>query len=205
MKQSPRVLGRPRHDENAKPTKDLVLDTATKLFIKEGYKNISMDDVAKACNVTKATVYYYYPTKGDLYTSALIAMMDRIKLSILQILEQPKPFKERLEQLVEVHLSATIDIDMKNFMKDAKLSLSEEQLKELKKAEDSMYEVLEKALDKAMQLGEIQKGNPKFAAHAFVSLLSIGNFKDENDNPILTNIDELAQEIVSFYWNGLGR
>ena len=56
-----------------------------------------------------------------------------------------------------------------------------------------------------MQFGEIQKGNPKFAAHAFVSLLSIGNFKDENDNPILTNIDELAQEIVSFYWNGLGR
>ena len=42
-------------------------------------------------------------------------MMDRIKLSILQILERPKPFKERLEQLVEVHLSATIDIDMKNF------------------------------------------------------------------------------------------
>ena len=67
-----------------------------------------------------------------------------------------------------------------------------------------MYEVLEKALAKAMQFGEIKK-NPKFAAHAFVSLLSIGNFKDENDNPILTNIDELAQEIVSFYWNGLGR
>lgn len=33
----------------------------------------------------------------------------------------------------------------------------------------------------------------------------LGNLKDENDNPILTNIDELAQEIVSFYWNGLGR
>jgi len=78
LKQIPRVLGRPRHDENAKPTKDLVLETATKLFIKEGYKNISMDDVAKACNVTKATIYYYYPTKGELYTSALIAMMDRI-------------------------------------------------------------------------------------------------------------------------------
>ncbi len=45
-------------------------------------------------------------------------------------------------------------------MKDAKLSLSEEQLKELKKAEDSMYEVLEKALAKAMQFGEIQKRKP---------------------------------------------
>ena len=48
-----------------------------------------------------------------------------------------------------------------------------------------------------MHIGEIPKGNAKFRAHA-VSLLSIGNFKDENHNPILANIDELAQEIVSF-------
>ena len=34
-----------------------------------------------------------------------------------------------------------------------------------------MYEVLEKALDNAMHIGEIPKGNAKFAAHAFVSLL----------------------------------
>ena len=88
-------------------------------------------------------------------------------------------------------------------MKDAKLSLSEEQLKELKEAEDSMYEVLEKVIENVMQIGEIPKRNAEFAAHAFVSLLSIGNFKDENHNPILPNIDELAQEIVSFYWNGL--
>ena len=46
---------------------------------------------------------------------------------------------------------------MKNFMKDAKLSLSEEQLKQLKHAEDNMYEVLEKALDNAMQLEKYRK------------------------------------------------
>ena len=45
---------------------------------------------------------------------------------------------------------------------------------------------------------KFRKETLNFAAHAFVSLLSIGNFKDENHNPILANIDELAQEIVSF-------
>ncbi|UZM99800.1 TetR/AcrR family transcriptional regulator [Lysinibacillus sp. MHQ-1] len=162
MKQSPRMLGRPRHDENAKPTKDLVLETATKLFIKEGYKNISMDDVAKACNVTKATIYYYYPTKGELYTSALIAMMDRIKLSILQILEQQKPFKERLEQLVKVHLSATIDIDMNNFMREASINLSESQLRQVQASENEMYHTIERAIQIEMDKGTIRKGNAKF-------------------------------------------
>ncbi len=62
--------------------------------------------------------------------------------------------EERLLNFATVYLHATMDIDMNNFMKDAKLSLSEEQLKELKNAEDNMYEVLEKALDNAILLGE---------------------------------------------------
>ncbi|MDC6269907.1 MULTISPECIES: TetR/AcrR family transcriptional regulator [Lysinibacillus] len=200
LKQSPRVLGRPRHDENAKPTKDLVLDTATKLFIKEGYKNISMDDVAKACNITKATIYYYYPTKGELYTSALIAMMDRIRLSILQILEQQKPFKERLEQLVEVHLSATIDIDMNNFMREASINLSESQLRQVQASENEMYQTIERAMQKEMEKGTIRKGNAKFFAHSFMALMTVGYFKDGDGKTLLGSVDVTAKEVTNFFW-----
>ncbi|MEA0556342.1 TetR/AcrR family transcriptional regulator [Lysinibacillus irui] len=200
MKQSPRVLGRPRHDENAKPTKDIVLETATRLFIKEGYKNVSMDDVAKACNVTKATIYYYYPTKGELYTSALIAMMDRIKLSILQILEQSKPFKERLEQLVEIHLSATIDIDMKNFMKEAAINLSEDQLSQVHASENRMYQTIERAMEMEMDKGTIRKGNSTFFAHTFMALMSVGYFKDGDGNRLFQTEAIAAKEIVEFFW-----
>lgn len=200
MKQSPRVLGRPRHDENAKPTKDIVLETATRLFIKEGYKNVSMDDVAKACNVTKATIYYYYPTKGELYTSALIAMMDRIKLSILQILEQPKPFKERLEQLVEIHLSATIDIDMKNFMKEAAINLSEEQLSQVHASENRMYQTIERAMEMEMDKGTMRKGNSTFFAHTFMAMMSVGYFKDGEGNRLFQTEAIAAKEIVEFFW-----
>ncbi|ACA38387.1 TetR/AcrR family transcriptional regulator [Lysinibacillus sphaericus] len=194
------MLGRPRHDENAKPTKDLVLETATKLFIKEGYKNISMDDVAKACNVTKATIYYYYPTKGELYTSALIAMMDRIKLSILQILEQQKPFKERLEQLVKVHLSATIDIDMNNFMWEASINLSESQLRQVQASENEMYHTIERAIQIEMDKGTIRKGNAKFFAHNFMALMTVGYFKDGDGKTLLGSIDVTAKEVTNFFW-----
>ncbi|KAA0760308.1 TetR/AcrR family transcriptional regulator [Bacillus sp. SH5-2] len=203
MEQKQRPLGRPRQNKNTKSTKELILEVATRLFLTQNFQVVSMDEVAKECGVTKATVYYYYSTKADLFTATMIEMMVRIRENMSQILSTNKTLEERLLDFAKVYLHATMDIDMKNFMKDAKLSLSEEQLKELKEAEDSMYEVLEKAIENAMQIGEIPKRNAEFAAHAFVSLLSIGNFKDENHNPILPNIDELAQEIVSFYWNGL--
>jgi len=203
LKQSPRVLGRPRHDENAKPKKDIVLETATRLFIKEGYKNISMDDVAKACNVTKATIYYYYPTKGDLYTSALLAMMDRIRLSILQILEQPIAFKERLEQLIDIHLSATVDIDMKNFMREATINLSTSQLKEVQAAENNMYKTIEQAMQREMEQGTIRKGNATFFAHAFMALMSVGYFKDGEGERLFQTEAMAAKEIVDFFWQSV--
>lgn len=203
MKQSPRALGRPRHDENAKPKKDIVLETATKLFIKEGYKNISMDDVAKACNVTKATIYYYYPTKGDLYTAALLAMMDRIRLSILQILEQPISFKKQLEQLVEIHLSATVDIDMKNFMREATINLSKSQLKEVQAAENNMYETIEQAMQREMEQGTIRKGNASFFAHAFMALMSVGYFKGGEGKRLFQSEAMAAKEIIDFFWKSV--
>ncbi|QWI49553.1 TetR/AcrR family transcriptional regulator [Bacillus mycoides] len=203
MDQKQRPLGRPRQNKNTKSTKAIILEVATRLFLTQNYQVVSMDEVAKECGVTKATVYYYYSTKADLFTATMIQMMVRIRENMDQILSTNKALEERLLDFATVYLHATMDIDMKNFMKDAKLSLSEEQLKELKNAEDNMYDVLEKALDNATALGEIPKGDPKFAAHAFVTLLSIGNFKDENHNPTLANIDELAKQIVSFYWNGL--
>jgi len=203
LKQSPRVLGRPRHDENSKPRKDIVLETATRLFIKEGYKNISMDDVAKACHVTKATIYYYYPTKGDLYTSALLAMMDRIRLSILQILEQPISFKKQLEQLVEIHLSATVDIDMKNFMREATINLSKSQLKEVQAAENNMYETIEQAMQREMEQGTIRKGNATFFAHAFMALMSVGYFKDGEGKRLFQSEAMAAKEIIDFFWKSV--
>ena len=36
-------------------------------------------EVAKVCGVTKATVYYYYSTKADLFTATMIQMMVRIR------------------------------------------------------------------------------------------------------------------------------
>ena len=200
MKQSPRVLGRPRHDDKAKPTKDIVLETATMLFIKEGYKNVSMDDVAKACNVTKATIYYYYPTKGELYTSALVAMMQRIRVHIERILEQPMPFKERLEQLVEVHLSATVDIDMKNFMREATINLSNAQLKKVHASENEMYKTIEQTMQREMEKGTIREGNAEFFAHTFMALMSVGYFKDGEGKRLFQTVNEAAKEIINFFW-----
>ncbi|HDR6271306.1 TPA: TetR/AcrR family transcriptional regulator [Bacillus cereus] len=204
MEQKQRPLGRPPQNKNTKSTKDKIVDIATKLFLSKGYQVVSMEDVAKECNVTKATVYYYYATKADLFTDTMIQMMARIRENMHKILSTDKPLKERLLDVAKVHLKATINIDIKGFMKDAKISLSEDHLKQMQKAEDQMYEILDQVIQKAMQEGEIPKGHSLLSAHAFVALLYVGDYKDENKKSLIADADRLAVNIVDFYWNGLG-
>ena len=48
-----------------------ILDAARSLFLSEGYQNISMDKVASEAEVTKQTVYRYFPSKAELFKAVL--------------------------------------------------------------------------------------------------------------------------------------
>ncbi|PGL67494.1 TetR family transcriptional regulator [Bacillus sp. AFS055030] len=198
-----RSLGRPPQDSKKKPTKTTIVENAIQLFLQNGYQLVSMDDVAKKCGVTKATVYYYYPTKADLFTDAMVQMMLRISDRMAQILSKDTSLKANLNEMVKVHLKATFEIDLKTFTKEAKVSLSDEQLQQMNKAEEMMYNVIEKAMATAIENGEIPKGNPKFYTQLFIAILSIGNYKDTDQKSIFSTIDEMAEQIMEFFWNGI--
>lgn len=203
MKKKHRVLGRPRKEEGAISTKELILHTATAMFLERGFPLVSMEDVAEECNITKATVYYYYKTKTDLFTDAMVQLMSRIREKSAVILATNVPLKEQLFQFAKAHLQATVDIDINTFMREAKMALSDEQMEEMERAEQALYDELETALVRAMEKGEIRDSNPKLATLIFVNLLTVKNSMDEDFYRSFRSVDDLAQEIVEFYWSGI--
>jgi TetR/AcrR family transcriptional repressor of nem operon len=46
--------------------RDHILEIALHLMFKDGFKGVSMDDVAKAAGMKKANLFHYYPTKEAL-------------------------------------------------------------------------------------------------------------------------------------------
>jgi AcrR family transcriptional regulator len=51
--------------------REKILDTAARLFAEHGYENTSIAQVARAANVSKALIFWYFDTKEKLYRSAL--------------------------------------------------------------------------------------------------------------------------------------
>jgi AcrR family transcriptional regulator len=47
-------------------TRELLADTARRLFAKRGFENVSVAEIARAADVSEATVFNYFPTKEDL-------------------------------------------------------------------------------------------------------------------------------------------
>lgn len=203
MQRSQRPLGRPRKEPHERSTKDTILQLATNMFLEKGYPLVSMDDVAQKSDVTKATVYYYYKTKADLFTDAMVQLMYRITQSITEILATDTSLKEQLHTLAKVHLQATIDIDINTFMKEAKHSLSDKQQQLMKEAEAKMYHVLKDGLQHAMNKGEVPQGNSHLAALIFISMLTAGNSVDNSNEEAVHSTDHLAMQIVNFFWYGL--
>jgi AcrR family transcriptional regulator len=53
------------------PTRQRIVDAATKLFYAEGVGRVSVDAVAAKAGVTKRTIYYHFASKDELVTAYL--------------------------------------------------------------------------------------------------------------------------------------
>jgi AcrR family transcriptional regulator len=68
---------------NVPETKAHILTRAEQLFAQRGYDGVSMREIAEACEITKANIYYYFKDKESLYLqvleSNLLAMIEMLQ------------------------------------------------------------------------------------------------------------------------------
>ena len=75
--------------------KDIV-DTARGLFKKSGFKKTTMGDIARSLGKAKSSLYYYYPSKEDIFEAVLHAEMDELLTQIRQSIRNARSSKEKL-------------------------------------------------------------------------------------------------------------
>jgi TetR/AcrR family transcriptional repressor of mexJK operon len=71
--------------ESESPKRQLVLDAAASLFMAHGYGAVSMDAVARAAGVSKATLYAHFSSKDRLFAT-IIGEACRGKIALAELL-----------------------------------------------------------------------------------------------------------------------
>src|SRR3954452_13782181 len=63
-------------------TRLLIANTARRLFAERSFESVTVADVARAADVSEATVFNYFPTKEDLFYSGLEAFEEELLATI---------------------------------------------------------------------------------------------------------------------------
>lgn len=195
-------LGRPVQQQDGIPMSRHILQSASRLFMEKGFDSVSMNQVAERCGVTKATIYYYYPTKTDLFVASIADTLTQVNGRIQAMINGPGSFQNRLIQITESYLKIP-QIHMDGMFEQAKRHLAEEQLRVLIDHENRLYETLQEGFEAAVQSGEIACEDTLLASHIYVSMLRVGERQYDRAKVLFSSEEEAAEKIVAFLWRGL--
>jgi TetR/AcrR family transcriptional regulator len=80
-------------------TRTKILEVARREFACEGFAGAHLQRIAEQVGVRKTALYYYFESKGALYTAVLEAMLEDFDRAVRTAVEAPGPPQQRLEQL----------------------------------------------------------------------------------------------------------
>ncbi len=71
--------------------RQIILDTAARLFAKRGLANTSTSLLAREAHVAEGTIFRYFKSKDDIFLELLIAIKNKLVVDVKQYLEVRNP------------------------------------------------------------------------------------------------------------------
>ena len=102
-------------------TKKYIIKTARDLFSEFSYLGVSMNDIAKKLNITKAALYYHFTGKAEVYKKVLDNVFNDLNLAIAQASNEAT-IDKKLHKLIKNYLD--FGFKEKNLVKALMLKLS---------------------------------------------------------------------------------
>ena len=93
-----------QHTDAHNNTRQFVIDTARHLFSEQSYLGVSMRDIAKKLNVTKAALYYHFTGKEEIYKEVIEQVFNDLRNEIQKALTETT-YNKKMHRLIENYLN----------------------------------------------------------------------------------------------------
>jgi AcrR family transcriptional regulator len=100
-----RKPGRPKDPELEARRRAQILDTAARVFATYGFANTQVQTIANHLGVGNGTVYRYFPTKEQLFLSAVERGLNELKAEMDAVLSQPHAGVDLIRVAVRTYLA----------------------------------------------------------------------------------------------------
>jgi AcrR family transcriptional regulator len=92
---------RKRERENRRTS---ILKAARKLFFDKGFKQVTVDSIARKAELSKGSIYLYYNSKEEIYTQILLSDIGKFHERFTDILDHPTSASDALMKFVSIYV-----------------------------------------------------------------------------------------------------
>lgn len=93
-----------------KTKQQIIIDAARDRFAHFGFSKVTMDEIASDVELGKASLYYYFPTKEELFKAVITLEQNELKNDIELILQAKKPASQKLHEYVKLRMKFFQDL-----------------------------------------------------------------------------------------------
>ena len=148
--------------------KDRIKREAMRLFVHHGVDAVSMRDIADAVGLKAPSLYAHFRSREELIGDLFFASYAEYGRRLAEAAATPGAFRRRLEAMVRVICALHTEDEL---LFEFLLLTQHGFLRQVARDERNPVEVICRAVDAAMQAGEIPPGNATLVAGAIIGII----------------------------------
>ncbi len=174
-----------------------IVATARALFVERGYASVSMQQIADATGLRKASLYHHFKSKEALFSAVMAAEMDRILVDFADVEDVDGTIGEQLERIALINYRQFAQPELFQLAKDFFQHVSEADHEEVHTRLREMEGFFAALFARAIERGELDAIDPHHAATMFFHMMmALAN--DPNDFRVVSPPPaEAAAKLVS--------
>jgi AcrR family transcriptional regulator len=183
-------------------TREDILEAAAQVFRQKGFHGASMQDIAKAVNLQKPSLYHHVSSKQEI----LLALLDRALELLLQrisaISDQDVPADQKLQQMIRAYLQILAEnMDLSAVLLFEHRSLERKQHALHVPNRDRFESLWRAVLEEGVGTKRFTCEDPALTARAILGILNWTITWYRPDGAL--EIDQIADQYSSLLLNGL--
>lgn len=89
--------------------KSAILDAADRLLARNGYKKMTIDDLAAEVGIGKGSVYLHFSSKEEIALSHIDAIIERVKTRLYEVSQKKTSHESRLKEMMIERVTCRFD------------------------------------------------------------------------------------------------
>lgn len=193
----------PRRLPKSETTIASILDAAAPLFLSQNYSDVTMNDIARACNLTKGALYHHFGSKEELYLAMMHSQMAELRDTFRNATVGHKDAHGRLRSLTRAFL--TMPREKRDIMKLVRRDINvfaEPARTELIHAyQGCLPEQVEAVIRAGIAQGELRDADPRLLSWQFVAAVEV-TLSAYSDS-IFARLDDRLDFVMALFFDGV--